>query len=213
MNLIKTNWFCSLMVFITGGVLCFLSNRPDVLKIIVYILGAVFTLTGCLNIIGAATRHSSGESHAVASTVAWLAGIGGIGLGAAMLIVPRQFTPILIYLFAALLVVGGLWHFIVLGGYYKQTGLPGWLYFLPLIMLVAGVVLFCAPSVHQNIKLCIIITGIGGLLYGLTTLLEYIYASAHARKLRKQAAETAPQTETSPAAVEAPTAETQADNN
>lgn len=187
MNLIKTNWFCSLLVFITGGVLLFLCNRTDVLKILVYILGAVFTLTGCINIVASSMRHSSGKSHPVVTMVGWIAGLGGIGLGAAMLIVPAPFMPLLVYVFAALLILGGLWHFIVLSGYYKNTGLPGWLYFLPLLILVGGVVLLCSGSVRDNLRLSIIITGAGALLYGITTLLEYLYAASRERRLKKEA--------------------------
>lgn len=187
MNVIKSNWFCSLLIFAVGVTLCCLYDRTNVLVIIVYMLGTLFTVTGCINIITTSMRYSKGETNVFSVTVGWLAGLGGVGLGAAMLIVPGSFVNILVYVFAALLVLGGLWHFLVLSSYYKKSGIPGWLYFIPLIILVGGVVMFCSQSIRDNTKVSILMSGIGAILYGIATLLEYIFSKAHAKQVEKAA--------------------------
>lgn len=190
MNVIKSNWFCSLLIFAVGIVLCCLYDRPDVLLIIIYIMGALFTITGCINIIATSLRYNKGETNVFSVTAGWIAGLGGIGLGAAMLIVPGSFVPVIVYVFAGLLILGGLWHFIVLSSYFKKSGIPGWLYFIPLIILVGGVVIFCSETIRDNVKVSILMAGIGAILYGVTSLLEYIFSKVHAKKELRASSET-----------------------
>lgn len=185
MNIVKSNWFCSLLIFIVGMILCCWYGHDDVLKDIIYILGALFTATGCINIVTSSIRYSQGTTGAVSTTVGWLAGLGGIGLGAAMLLVPHSFTGILVYVFAILLVLGGLWHFFILAYSLRKYSMPGWLYFLPLPILIAGVIMFCSTSLREKIPVCILISGIGAILFGLISLTEFIVASVNARKMNR----------------------------
>lgn len=195
MNVIRSNWLCSLLIFAVGITFCFLYDRDNILSIIVYILGALFTTTGCINIIVTSMRHSRKTSGTFGSTIGWIAGLGGIGLGAALLLTPSTFTPILVYVFAGLLVLGGLWHFLVLSCYFKKGGMSGWLYFLPLVILVAGVVMFCSPDIRNNIRVSVLMSGIGAIIFSFTTLLEYIFFKHHEKALLK--AETVANTPTS----------------
>lgn len=185
MNVIKSNWVCSVLIFATGITLCCLYDRENILAIIVYILGVLFTATGCVNIIVSSLRHNKGVSNSFSTAVGWIAGLGGIGLGAAMLIVPREFTSVLVYIFAALLILGGLWHFLLLSRYFKSAGLPGWLYIPPLVIVVAGVVMFCSQTVRDNIKVSILMSGIGALIFSVVTLLEYLFSRHHASIMMK----------------------------
>lgn len=189
MNVFKSNWFSSLLIFIAGVVFCCLYDKSNVMTVIVYILGAVFTATGCINIIMTSLRHTKRDSNVIYTTVGWLAGLGGIGLGAAMLIVPKSFTPIMVYVFAVLLILGGLWHFIVLSCCFKNVKMWGWLYFLPLIILVGGVVMFCWNGLRDNVSASTLVAGIGGLLFGVTTLLEYISWASATKKAAREAKE------------------------
>lgn len=174
MNVIRSNWFCSLLVFAAGITLCCLYDRENILTLIIYILGAVFTMSGCINIIATQFKRSKGETGTVNAVIGWMAGLGGIGLGAAMLVTPHSFTGILVYVFGALLVLGGLWHVFCLSYFYKKSNLPAWLYIPALIILIGGVVIFCSDPVRQNVRVTILMAGIGALIFSLETLLEYL---------------------------------------
>lgn len=213
MNVIKGNWFNSILLAVVGIVLCCLYSRPDTLIIIIYILGALFTATGCINIIVTSLRQNKGTSGSFSTTIGWLAGLGGIGLGAVMLIVPHDFTSILGYVFAGLLILGGLYHFIIMATYNKSAGLQGWLYFLPLLLVVAGVVIFCSSTVRNDDKVTVLISGIGAILFSLTTLLEYIYSKAHDRHEQKVAKAQQAQVAASTATAEETTDVTPADDS
>lgn len=186
MNVVKGAWFSALLILIAGIVLCFLFNHNNVLVTIVYIVGALFTATGAVNVIVASSRRSNGKSGAVTTAVGWIAGLGGIGLGAVMLISPHSFTDILVYVFAIALILAGLWHFFTLSYSFRPLRMPGWLYFLPLIVLVGGVVILCSTSVRENVPVSVLMTGIGGIIFAVTTFLEIMIGTHMRHKADKE---------------------------
>ena len=176
MNSLKSNWLSSVLILAAGIALICLYSNERTLNVIVYIIGALFTATGCINIVSVSLRHSHDGSNLATTVIGWIAGLGGIGLGAAMLITPESFHAILVYVFAVALVLAALWHFFCLISVYRRYGLPGWLYVAPVLLLAGGIIIFCSTSVRQNTSIAILITGIGCLIYAVTTLLEYILA-------------------------------------
>lgn len=200
MNIIKSNWLSNILIFAAGIALCCLYNGSNTLDIIIYLLGAVFTATGCVNIISATVRHSKGNTGSLATVIAWLAGLGGIGLGAAMLITPSSFHNTLVYVFAALLILGALWHYLCLAYFYKGNHIPNWLYILPTLILAAGIVLFCSEGVRSNRPAAILITGIGAIVFAVTTFFEYVSIKTHAKDVaaeEEKEAASAPNNDTS----------------
>lgn len=183
MNVIKSNLVCSLLIFIVGVALCFLYDRENILTVIVYILGALFTATGCVNIISCSISHSRGKTGTISSVVGWIAGLGGIGLGAAMLITPHSFTSILVYVFAALLVLGGLWHLFTLAYIYRKLLMPAWLYIPALVLVIGGVVMFCSESVRTDRQAVVLMSAIGAIIYAIETLLEYIFSRRDEKRM------------------------------
>lgn len=186
MNVIRSNWFCSLLVFAAGVTLCCLYDRENILTIIIYILGVVFTMSGCINIIATQFKRNKGETGTVNAVIGWLAGLGGIGLGGAMLITPKSFAEVLVYVFGALLVLGGLWHIFCLSYFYKKANLPAWLYVPALIILVGGVVVFCSTPVRDNVQVVTLMSGIGAIIFSLETLVEYL-CSRHNDAVQRRA--------------------------
>lgn len=177
MNIVKGNWLSNILLMAGGIVLCILFQKDNVLTTVVYILGALFTMTGCINVIIASQSHSKGSKGTFTTVIGWIAGIGGIGLGAAMLLTPHSFTGILVYVFSIGLIFAGLWHFFTLSYAFRPVKFPGWFYFLPLIILVGGVVILCSANIRDNIPVSVIMTGTGLIIFALTSFLENGYVS------------------------------------
>lgn len=176
MNVIKSNWLSSILILVAGVALCCLYERDNVINVIIYIIGTLFTSTGCINIISISMRHSVGTAGTVSAIIGWIAGLAGIGAGAAMLITPASFHKILICVFAVVLVCAALWHVFLLAYYYRGYRLPGWLYVSPLLLLVGGITIFFSNEIRDTGSTAILITGIGSIIFAVTTLLEFILA-------------------------------------
>ena len=178
-------------MFCSGVALCCLYDRADILKIIIYIVGVVYTITGCVNLIICSQKHSDGRSGALTTVLGWIVGLGCIGLGASMLITPDSFSHLLVYVFAVLLLLGGVWHIIILTTYYRKLSMPLWLYILPLILLGAGLYILCSQTVKEHTPTIILITGIAGIVYSVETLLQFAVSKVLEKKQKKEAAASA----------------------
>ena len=179
MNVVKSNWLSSLLILAAGVVLCCLYDKGNLINVIIYIIGALFTSTGCINIINISMRRSEGKTGTITTVIGWIAGLAGIGVGAAMLITPPSFHKILIYVFAVALILGAIWHVFLIAYYYKGYHLPVWLYISPLLILAGGIIIVCSTDIRTKIAPAILITGICCVIFAVTTLLEYIFAKEY----------------------------------
>lgn len=170
----KGNWLSNLLILAAGVAMCFLLKRDNILTTIVYVLGFMFLATGIINLIMVTRRKAKGKTGSVGSTVGWIAGIGGIGLGAAMVFSTASFTPVLVYVFAFGLILAGLWQFIAIGYGFKPCRMPGWMYFVALVILVAGVVILCSSTIRENDRVCVIITAIGAILFAVLGFIQQL---------------------------------------
>lgn len=93
-----------------------------------------------------------------------------------MLIQPTFFVGLLAYIFAALLILYGIFHIIVIGFWAKPIVLPMWFYVIPVLMIVAGVVLLCT-SVRTLNSAVVLITGIALVASAVNSLLEMVSMS------------------------------------
>ena len=189
MNVIKSNWLSSLLILIAGVALCCLYERANTINIIIYIIGALFTSTGCINIISISMSHNGGKASAATTIIGWIAGLAGIGLGAAMLITQATFHKIIIYVFGIVLLCAALWHIFLLAYYYRSYKLPFWLYISPLLLIIGGILILCSADIRTRVTPAILITGIGAIIFAVTTLLEFIVAKEKKKENDKEVAQ------------------------
>ena len=107
--------------------------------------------------------------------------LGGICFGLSLILRPLLFVEILSYIFAAVLLLGGVYHIVVLFITSRKVGVSLWLYLLPLLVAVAGFVLLIT-DVRTVEKWVNLITGISLMCISLASLLEYIDSRRKSRR-------------------------------
>lgn len=162
------------IMIIAGVMLCILNSHPDILTTIVKIVGGAFALAGVINIIIALVRRHRKSENSMANATSWISGIGGTGLGCAMLFSPLFFTPILVFLFGAILLIGGAFQVIMLAWGYRPYVGNGWMFVMPVLEIIGGVIMICSETVRYNNPAMLLITGIGFIFFGLTSFMTII---------------------------------------
>lgn len=119
-----------------------------------------------------------------------ICGVGGLGLGACILLMPDTFRPLLVYLFAALLIVGGALQIFLVSHKSRQVAYPGWLLVAPILVLVAGVVMVSFESFRhmEYEKWVVLITGCAFVAYGLNGIIISIIHYNGIRAINRLAA-------------------------
>lgn len=178
------------IIIVAGVLLCILNREPDILQTIVRIVGGAFLLAGVINVgMMLMRRHGQPQGNVMMRFATWFTGICGVCLGFAMLVATASFTPVLVYFFGAMLVVGGLVITAIMSWGFKPYTPSGWLYILPVLDIVAGAVMIFSDGLRSNDKLMVLITGIGFILSGFAIFLS-ILGSAR-EKAAERAAEKA----------------------
>lgn len=172
----KSDLFTSLVVAIAGVVMICLYQRIDILAWIVMLIGAMFLIPGLFSLIlGMRSRQNGG------STTTLLAGIGAVALGVIMMVLPNSFTGILVFIFAGLLIIGGVYHIVFVGWLARPFVLPFYYYILPVLMVVAGIVLIVINKQLLN-SIVVLVTGISFVVWSFCSLVEWIATHPTSRK-------------------------------
>lgn len=161
----------ALIIAGAGVLLCMMNSRTAVADTIIMILGALFMLCGIITIISM-TRNGGTRQGMVMRGVLWVTSVGGICLAVAMLVSPEWFMGVLTYIFSGLLIVCSLVQVIALTWGYKGIRFPGWMYIVPVILLVAGVTMIFSDSLRYNTSKMLLISGIGFIIFGVNYLIQ-----------------------------------------
>lgn len=164
----KSDLLTSAVVAIAGIIMIAFYQRIDILAWIVILIGAMFLIPGIFSLILGMRSSAKGGS---ATQV--IAGIGATALGAIMMAMPDVFAGVLVYIFAALLVIGGVYHIIFVGWLAKPYILPFYYYILPVLMIVAGIVLV-ATNLRTINNVVVLVTGISFIVWAFCSLVEWI---------------------------------------
>lgn len=163
MNL-KNELVTAVVVGIVGILLIIFEGRGDLLSWIAVVIGIMFIIPSAYLLFGELSgRRGSHNSSSL------IAALGGLGLGVCLCVVPGFFVGIFIYMFAILLILGGLYQIIVIT---RAGGMPGAFYVVPALLIVAGVVMLCA-GIERDSSAIVLIAGIGMVLYSVNSILEY----------------------------------------
>ena len=107
--------------------------------------------------------------------------IGGLSFGVVIVLKAALFVPLLKYLFAVLLIVGGLYYVFYLAFARYRVVVPSWYYVLPCAVTVSGLVALVLPISSQSIVF--ITTGISLVALALMSVLM-AFAERSAAKMR-----------------------------
>ena len=168
----KSNFWTNLFILAGGIVLICMHDRVNLLSWAVFILGILFAIPGLIGILGA-MRRSAGNSST--STVNTASAVGSLLIGLIMIFWPEPFVSVFVYFLGAILILFGamqIW-FLAVGG--RAVALPGWLYILPVCVIIAGVVLICTP-IRETQSVFTLIAGIAMVCNAVNGLLIYLSA-------------------------------------
>ena len=110
--------------------------------------------------------------------------IGGLSFGIVIVVKAAVFVPLLKYLFAILLILGGLYYVFYLIFARGRVVVPSWFYILPSVVACAGVVSLLLP-IDDNSAL-FLITGVSLIALTVTSVITAI-AERTAAKMRAAA--------------------------
>lgn len=185
----KTSVISNLIVLVAGILLCYVYNRENIPHSIVFISGITLIVPGLINLV-LLFSHRDDDRHrptAAMKVAGWISSVASVGLGVIMVVAPGLFTPILVYLFGAVMILASLMLIYLLSRVAKETKIPLWLFLGPVIVLIAGIVMLCmGHSIADNY--ITLITGIAMILFSLSWFVASI-TIAHARKVGQRAVE------------------------
>lgn len=167
--------YTGILTLILGVVLVFMQSAA--INVVIMVMGATFLLTAVINLVMAFRRKTHLEvngkevSAESASIVATLTAVATGALGLWMLIAPAGFSSLLVYAFAAIIILAGLYHICLLSFGLKGAHFPFAFYILPLILVIGGgVILFLGPVRMMNA--IVLVMGIALIIYAVCNFLE-----------------------------------------
>lgn len=178
----KNNIITNLFLLVTGIILIILHDRINIIGGIVTIVGILFILPGFYNLIMVFINTADNSSLRRAKTSSLITSIGALCLGVCMVASPDFFVSALVYIFAGLLVLGGVYQCMLIAFASKPLKAPWWMYLLPTLTAIAGIVLI-VTDIHTIESLVVLITGISFTAVALNSLLVYIGVRSVTRNL------------------------------
>ncbi len=175
MNL-KSNIIANLLI-LTAGVLLVVFHNSNILSTLIIITGISFVIPSLANIIMILThKEKDKEGYNInRSRLSFAYGVitslGGIGLGTWMIISPESLMGIVVYLFAALLVIAGVYNIIMLAFGHRSIKFPIWMYILPTLMTIAGIIILCT-DIKSIESIVVLIVGIAMIAFAVNRFLE-----------------------------------------
>lgn len=184
----------NLVVLVAGVLLIAMSRNIEAVHTIVFITGVLFVIPGVANMLilmreGKKTEENPQGRNTSSRFMGWLCCCGALILGLAMCFFPETFRSLFIYIFALALVFGGLYHLYMIYKGLRPATIPTWVISMPLLMIVGGAILCFAGWMHElkGQSTAILVTGIGFILFAVTTYIEMIYFGRHMRRERRLA--------------------------
>lgn len=171
----------NLIVLIAGVLLIAMSRNAKAAHTIVFLAGVAFVIPAVANMLVLAKEGRKSEQNPngrslTARYTGWLTSCGALALGLVMCFLPETFRSLFIYIFAIVLLFGGLYHVYMLFRGLRPATFPLWVVSLPLLMIVGAVAMLFFGGLHNdaNQSTAILITGIGCVLFSATTFIEMI---------------------------------------
>lgn len=163
----NSNLFQAIIVGLVGVLLICLHARIDLLNWVSIAVGLMFVLPSLYVLCS-----SLGSKQKLPGGIAFVS-VGGVILGLLMCIFPSGFAGFFVYVFAALLIVFGIYHIVDLASWNKSVKFPFYFYIIPILMIAAGIIILCTDLRDIN-DAVVLVTGIALVLSSFNSIMEYI---------------------------------------
>ncbi|MCM1532687.1 MAG: DUF308 domain-containing protein [Ruminococcus flavefaciens] len=184
----KATFITNVIILAAGLLLCYVHGRQDIPHTIVFITGVTLIVPGLINLV-LLFSHRDDEKHRPTATMkvaGWISSVASVGLGVIMVVAPGLFTPILVYIFGAVMISASLMLIYMMSRAVKVYRIPGWLYLGPVIVLIAGVAMVCMGQPRISDAMVTLITGIGMVIFSLSWLICAIMMTRHTKQQLKE---------------------------
>lgn len=171
----KNLTYTGIVTLILGIALLFM--QATAINVVVMVVGGAFVLSALIDLIVVFRSKSTLEvngvkkSSAPISIISTLSAVATGALGLWMLLTPESFSALLVYVFAAIILLAGLFHISMLGFGFKNTRFPFAFYILPLLLVAAGIVILIMGPVRM-MNAIVLVTGISLIVYSVCNFLE-----------------------------------------
>lgn len=138
----KNSFWSYLFVLAAGIVLICFHTKVNILEWLIMFVGAMFAIPGLIGLVSGISRSARSRG---ASASSMMSSIGSLIIGVIMIIWPTPFVGVFVYVLAAVLLIVGFCQIWVLAVDYRPYSMPMWLYILPTLIFITGVVMICSP--------------------------------------------------------------------
>lgn len=180
----KNLTYTGIVTLILGIVLLFM--QATAINVVVMVVGGAFVLSALIDLIvvlhSKATLEVNGarKSAESISIISTLTAVATGALGIWMLLKPGSFSALLVYVFAAIILLAGLYHISMLGFGFKNVRFPFAFYILPILLVAAGIVIFVMGPVKM-MNAIVLVTGIALIVYSVCNFIEAAGESSYKR--------------------------------
>ena len=159
------------------GILFIVFHNQNLIATLIIILGITLMIP-CLATLFAILfrREKDAQGNEIkigkvlfASTV--ITSLCGIGLGMWMILSPSSLIGIMVYLFAAIIIIAGLYQIIMLAIGHQPIKYPWWMYIMPTFITAAGIVIL-TTDIKTLENMVVLITGISLVAYAINGFAE-----------------------------------------
>lgn len=178
----KNSFWSYLFVLVAGIVLICFHTRVNILAWLIMFVGAMFALPGLIGVITGISRSSRNKGVNASSMIS---SIGSLIIGVIMIIWPAPFAGVFVYVLAAVLLIVGFCQIWVLAVDYKPYSMPLWLYVLPALIFITGIVMICSP-LREIESAFTLMAGIAMVAAAANGLFIYLAAYNSARPIKEE---------------------------
>lgn len=176
----------SIIIFAIGLIFCLIHKNEGVINTLLIITGLLFLIPGVLNLLALLGRHKPNEKKpsGFSLMVSWVSTIAAIILGAMIVITPKSFESEFLFIVGALLILFALSLIYAMAVNLKAVNLPAWLYSLPGLVLIDGVILIAGMVKSPNTQT--LLMGLGLMLTSVAFFVVMAFAAIHNRNQNKE---------------------------
>lgn len=184
----KNLTYTGIVTLILGVALLFM--QATAINVVVMVVGGAFLLSSIIDLIivfkSKATLEVNGEKRSTTSIsiISTLTAVATGALGLWMLLRPASFSSLLVYVFAAIILLAGLYHISMLGFGFSNVRFPFAFYILPILLVATGVVVFILGPMKM-MNAIVLVTGIALIVYAVCNFIEAAGESSYQKVLDK----------------------------
>lgn len=180
-NSYKGSLYSAILALIAGIFMVVYSNVT--LRTIVLVVGIMFIASAVFNLAYEFSRRRADKKSSSLTSV--VASFGAAVLGIIMVLTPVGMVNLIVYLFAASIILLGLYEICAMAFMYRPVTFPFWFFILPSLLVICGVII-CIMGAERVGELMVIITGVSLIVYAASTFINIIGLLSYRRAINKQ---------------------------